>query len=114
MDAVSFTINNENIEKISSFNFLGIHPDENLTWNNHIDMLTNKLSRVLGILNRLKSIYPQHILLTIYYSLFMSHVNYGILLCGLCSNKIANLQKKAIRIFTNNRYHEHIEPLLKA
>ena len=59
-------------------------------------MLTNKLSRVLGILNRLKYIYPQHILFTIYNSLFMSHVNYGILLWGSCSNKIANLQKKAI------------------
>ena len=50
MDAVSFTINKENIYKISSFNFLGIHLDENLTWNKYIDMLTNKLSRVLIII----------------------------------------------------------------
>ena len=28
MDAVSFTINNENIEQVSSFSFLGIHLDE--------------------------------------------------------------------------------------
>ena len=46
MDAVSLTINNENIEQVSSFSFLGIHLDENLTWKKHIDMLTNKLSRV--------------------------------------------------------------------
>ena len=44
----------------------------------------------------------------------MSNVNYGILLCGSCLNKIANLQKKPIRIPTNIRYHEHTEPLLKA
>ena len=113
MDAVFLTINNENIEKISSINFLGIHLDGNLTWNKHIDMLTNKLSRVLGILNRFKYIYPQHILLTIYNSLFMSHVKYRIIVWGSCSNKIANLQKKAIRILTNSRYHEHTEPLLK-
>ena len=75
-------------------------------------MLTNKLSRVIGILNRLKYIYPQHILSTIYNSLFMSHVNYGILLWGSCSNKIENIQKKAIRKLTNGRYHEHTEPLL--
>ena len=113
MDAVSFTINNENIEQVSSFNFLGIHLDENLKWNKHIDMLTNKLSRVIGILNRLKYRYPQHILLTIYNSLFMSHVNYGILLWGSCSNKIENIQKKAIRTLTNSRDHEHTEPLQK-
>ena len=79
-----------------------------------IGMLTNKLSRVLGILNRLKYIYPQHILFTIYNSLFMSHINYGILLWGSCLNKIANHQNKAIRRLTNSRYHEHTEPLLKA
>ena len=66
MDAVSFTINNENIEHVSSFSFLEIHLDEILTWNKHIDMLTNKLSRVIGILNRLKYIYPQ--LFTILFS----------------------------------------------
>ena len=114
MDTVSFTINNENIEQVSSFSFLGIHLDENLKWNKQIDMLTNKLSRVIGILNRLKYIYPQHILLTIYNSLFMSQVNYGILLWGSCSNKIENIQKKTIRTLTNSRYHEHTEPLLKA
>ena len=42
----------------------------------------------------------------------MSHVNYGILLWGSCSNKIANLQKKPIRILTNSQYREHTEPLL--
>ena len=99
-------------KKVSSFGFLGIHLDENLTWNKHIDILTNKLFRDLGILNRLKNIYLQYILLTIYNYLFMSHVNYGILLWGSCSNKIANLPKKAIRILTNSRYHEHTEPLL--
>ena len=44
MDAVSFTINNDNIEQVSSFSCLGIYLDENLKWNKHIDMLTNKLS----------------------------------------------------------------------
>ena len=29
MDAVSFMINNENLEQVSSFSFLGIHLDEN-------------------------------------------------------------------------------------
>ena len=43
----------------------------------------------------------------------MSHVNYGFLSWDSYSNKIENLQKKAIRILTNSRYHEHTEPLLK-
>ena len=36
------------------FQVLGIMFDEHLTWKNHITMITNKLSKVIGILNRLK------------------------------------------------------------
>ena len=35
----------------------------------HINMVTNKLSKVIGIPNRLKHVYPQNVLLSIYHSL---------------------------------------------
>ena len=42
-----------NIECVSSFNFLGIVLDQGLSWSNHVD-LAKKVSRVIGILYRLK------------------------------------------------------------
>ena len=41
------------------------------------EMVTNKLSKITRILNKLKFIYPQNILLAIYNSLSVSHINYG-------------------------------------
>ena len=62
------------IEHVKYFTFLGILFDENLTWECHINMVTNKFSKVIGILNRLNYVYPQNALLSIYHSLFTSHL----------------------------------------
>ena len=47
------------IEKVSNFNFLGVILDEWLTWKpENIDKLVIKLSRNVGILNKLKNLLP--------------------------------------------------------
>ena len=56
---LTFSINGKQKENVFFLKFLGIVFDEHLTWKNHITMITNKLSKVIGILNRLKNIYPQ-------------------------------------------------------
>ena len=76
-------------------------------------MVTGKPSKINGILNRLKYIYPTHVLLTIYKSLFVPHINYGSLVWGQNFNSISKLQKKVIRTVTRNNYIAHSEPLLK-
>ena len=45
------------------FNYLGIIIDEHLSWNSHIEMIGLKVSKAIGIINHLKSIYPQRIYL---------------------------------------------------
>ena len=69
--------------------------------------------KINGILNRFKCIYPTHVLLTIYKSLFVPHINYGSLLWGQNFNSISKLQKKVIRTVTCSNYIAHSEPLLK-
>ena len=51
IDPLTFSINGKQIEKVKLFKFLGIMFDEHLTWKNHITMITNKLAKVIGILN---------------------------------------------------------------
>ena len=79
---INISMNDSDIERVSQFRFLGIVLDETLLWKNHITMITNKLSRINGVLHRLKFIFPKHILLTIYKSLLMPHINYGSLVWG--------------------------------
>ena len=47
-------INNFEIKGTISIKFLGIMVDENLTWNDHIHILENKLSKNIGLLYRAK------------------------------------------------------------
>ena len=66
VNTINIKIDLRTIERVSQFSFLGIMIDENLTWKNHVNMITNKLSKIIRMLHILKYIYPQNILLTIY------------------------------------------------
>ena len=101
------------IEQVSTFNLLGIIFDENLTWKHHIDYICNKISRTNGILNRIKHYIPLHVKLSLYNSLVLSHLNYGILAWGLVNGRIIKLQKRSIRTVTASKYNAHTEPIFK-
>ena len=66
------SINDIQIEQVPTFNFLGITLNENLSWKNHTKMVGNKISRVIGVLFRLKDVFPKEILLTLYNTLISS------------------------------------------
>ena len=106
-------INNTIIEKVNWFNYLGIILNENLTWRNHIEMAANKIAKITGVLNTLKYAYPWQILLSLYNTLIMSHINYGLLLWGTKIYELEHQQKKAVRTIKNNHPLAHREPLLK-
>ena len=88
-------INNMPIERVTYFKFLGVIIDSNLTWSHHINHISNKLSRICGVLSRLKHYVPVLILEIIYNSLFLSHLNYGITAWGFnVGPRIKTLQKR--------------------
>ena len=67
-------------------------------------------------MNRLKYIYPQAVLLTLYQSLIVPHFTYCLLVWGakiVHGHPVHLLQKKALRIITNNDYIAHSEPICK-
>ena len=48
-----------NIESVDHFNFLGLTTDDSrMTWNNHTTNISNKCSRTIGVLNRIKHFMP--------------------------------------------------------
>ena len=62
------------IERVHTLDFLGIMLDESLTWTDHTNMVANKISRVTGVLYRLKSVFPKEILLTLYTIHLLCHI----------------------------------------
>ena len=107
------SINGHPIDRVTNFNFLGLTIDENLNWNAHIQKVSNKISRALGILSRVKRYLPKRILKTLYNSLILPHLQYSILAWGSKNNRLVKLQKRAIRIITNSKYNAHTDPLFK-
>ena len=107
-------INDMPIERVTEFKFLGVLLDSNLTWSPHCNYIDNKLSRICGVVSRLKHYVPTHILTIIYNSLFLSHISYGITSWGftMCT-RISKLQKKVIRFLTNSKFNSHTAPLFK-
>ena len=51
--------------------------DENLTWNDHIHILENKLSKNISLLYRRKPYLDKNTIATLYFSFFHSYLNYG-------------------------------------
>ena len=61
-------INGTVIERVDTFNFLGLHIIHDLKWKTNIQTMSQKLSKITGNLHRLKEKYPSSILKSIYYT----------------------------------------------
>ena len=87
-----------------TYKYLGIHIDENLNFNSHVQHLRNKLNKSLFCLNRIKNTLDSKSLRTIYFSIFHSHLLYCNTILNCTSqtniNCISVLQKKQ-----SDRYH---------
>ena len=105
------------IDKTESTKFLGVHIDNKLNWSVHINHISLKLSQGLGILNKMRNIFPRRVLLTMYYSLFYPYLTYCSVIWACAKptllNKIEVLQNKAIRLITNSGYRAHTTVLYK-
>ena len=65
------------IELKNSIKYLGIHLDTELSWKNHIDYLAKKLSKVCGMINKLRHYVPLSTLRIVYYRIFHSLTQYS-------------------------------------
>ena len=108
------TVNNTRIKKVTSTRFLGVIIDDKLSWNAHLEYLENKLKSCLVQIKRIKNCIPETEYLSIYRSLFLSHLTYcisawgGVDKCRL--DRIFSIQKRCVRLlFGNELSFDHSE-----
>jgi len=106
-------LDNTDVEFVDEFNLLGVIIDKHMNWKSHQNMISKKVSKTLGIMNKLKTTIPQSALINIYNSLISSHINYGLLLWGWQCPSMFTLQKKAVRIIANSKYNSHTSGIFK-
>ena len=92
------------IDRVTHTKFLGLVLDENLSWSFHIDSISRKIAKSIGILYRARHYLNLDSLKNLYYSFIYSHISYGTLIWG--SNYTSKLlpihllQKRAPRAIT--------------
>ena len=95
--------------------YLGILIDKNLSWKHHIDHITIKVSRIVGLIAKLRHFIPTHTLLNIYRALISPYLTYGLTAWGqACKSyleKILKLQKRVLRFIYFSDRNEHAIPL---
>ena len=74
------------IKRSASVKYIGLHIDENLNWNIHIDSLIMTLVKYFGIFNQLKDYVSNQLACKLYYAFVYSNVSYGIEVYGSCSD----------------------------
>ena len=72
----SFQIDNDNIEIVSSFKYLGFQVDNQLKWDDHIDKAKRKALRALGLVKYSKKYLSSEILAKMYRGLVEPHFSY--------------------------------------
>jgi len=98
--------------------YLGVIIDSGLTWKSHIENISLKISKTVGIISRLRHFVPFNILLTLYRSLILPYLSYGVTIWGRASKSIINmlliLQKRVLRFMHFNNRQTHCIPLFLA
>ena len=93
--------------------YLGVLIDNHLSWKYHIGYITMKISKIVGVISRLRHFVPFCTLrcIYIYQSLILPYLTYGLTAWGQAAkahlNKLLLLQKRALRLmyFLNPRTH---------
>ena len=83
-------IKESKIEQTKSIKYLGVLIDDKLKWHEYINYVANKLSVAKGILCKFWRYVPQNALISVYYSLAYSYLQYAILCWGNASTKELN------------------------
>ena len=94
-------IQNEIVERVSAFKYLGLIIDEELKWSPHIDKLFSNLKVFLKMLWKVSKFIPIQQKLNIYYSFIHSKIQFMLPIWGCASNihikKIQVIQNKALK-----------------
>ena len=69
--------NDSVVNKVSCQKHLGLLLDHKLDFNEHLKIVTSKVSKGVGLLRKLNRILPRSSLLTIYKSFVRPHLDYG-------------------------------------
>ena len=110
-------ISREPKSKKTSVKYLGVIVDNQLKWEDHVNLVLSKISKANWMLKYAEKVLPTNFLKMIYLGLVEPQFRYCCSVWGSVGVTTRHtqdkLQNRAIRIITNSAYNEPVELLLK-
>ena len=95
--------------------YLGLLLDSKLSWKHHINYVSTKISKSVGLIAKVRHYIPREILISLYWALIHPYLNYGLVAWGQASksslNKLLKIQKRALRLIYFSNYQDSAFPL---
>ena len=92
-----------------------IHIDENLSWKQHIEIMSSKISKSIGILYKSRDVLSKQCLKQLYFSFIHSYVNYANIAWASTSKskreRLYRCQKHAAPVIYHKDRYTHASPL---
>ena len=108
LDEINITIDNNLIKQTSEHKLLGIHIDDKLTWNAHINHLCSTISSKISLLRQLSKYVNRDTQTKFYQGYILPLIDYGSITWGSTSTnnleRLSKLQKRAARIILRADY----------
>ena len=116
-ESISITINEHSTESVNTQKHLGITIDKNLTWEQHIDLVCQNVSRKLTLMKLLSKYDNQNSLKQYFNAYVLPVFDFGCVVWGNTTNanmkRLVKLQKRAARIILKADFMTPSEQLFK-
>ena len=112
---LNVTLNNTVLNQSSSVQYLGMIIDSKLNFDTHIKKLAHRISKVVGIIFKLKQYMPKKALQALYFTLI--HTHFFMVYPSVWGfthpsylKKLITLQNKAVKLIGGGHYNDKASP----
>ena len=107
-------VNGQLIRRVYKSKHLGLIVDDKLSWKDHIDLISSKIRRNIGVMKRVREYVPADILILLHRTLVEPYLRYCNTTWGYCGttllNRLQALQNRAARVIKGLKYDEADHP----
>ena len=105
------TARNKTLGRVYEFKYLGVMLDPCLSWNDHIDLISTKISSRLGMLRKARRVIPREACITLYDTMILPLFDYCSAVwdgCGKTNRDyLDKIQRRAVSIIEGHKIQHH-------
>ena len=85
------------VKEKSFSKYLGVLTDNKISWLQHIQHISLKISKEIGILCKLRHLVSQHMLMSLYFIFIHPHIDYSLMNWGCATKSSLEAVKKNVK-----------------